>query len=85
MARQISVVTKDGLQVFYPELKQQLAYPGSYLSDDLKDVITWKNEACQKLRMPDSPCDFTPATIKRKARDDYVADKVASILPIKGA
>ncbi len=81
MTYQTSAVTEEGLPVFYPELKQQLTYPGSWLSGNVKDFAVWKTEARQKLRTmlltPDSHRDFAPATIEREARDGYVAEKVA--------
>ena len=69
MTYQTSAVTEEGLPVFYPELKQQLTYPGSWLSGNVKDFAVWKTEARQKLRTmlltPDSHRDFAPATIER--------------------
>ncbi|MCW2487143.1 alpha/beta fold hydrolase [Candidatus Symbiopectobacterium sp. NZEC127] len=81
MTYQTSAVTEEGLPVFYPELKQQLTYSGSWLSGNEKDFAAWKIEARQKLRAmlltPDSHRDFAPATLEREERDGYIAEKVA--------
>lgn len=81
MTYQTSAVTEDGLPVFYPQLKQQLTYPGSWLSGNVKDFTAWKTQARQQLRAmlltPDSHREFAPATVASEDRGSYLAEKVA--------
>ncbi|MFS2222946.1 dienelactone hydrolase family protein [Pantoea sp. B65] len=81
MTYQTSAVTADGLPVFYPELKQQLTYPDSWLSGNFNNFAAWKIAARQKLRAmlltPDSQRAFAPATIDSEDRGSYLAEKVA--------
>lgn len=78
---QTSAVTDDGLPVFYPQLKQKMTYPDSWLSGNFKDFAAWKTEARKTLRAmlltPESHAAFAPATLDSDDRGSYLAEKVA--------
>ncbi|MBJ7222898.1 MULTISPECIES: dienelactone hydrolase family protein [unclassified Brenneria] len=74
-------VTDEGLPSFYPQLKQQMTYPDSWLSGNYADFTLWKSAARQTLHRllltPEASKDFAPKTLAQQDRGDYVAEKVA--------
>ncbi|MBO8132917.1 alpha/beta fold hydrolase [Dickeya fangzhongdai] len=74
-------VTDDALPTFYPQLKQQLTYPDSWLSGRYAHFGEWRQHARQVVRSllltPDSHRAFEPQVVDSQDRDTYVAQKVA--------
>ncbi|PWC16953.1 hydrolase [Brenneria corticis] len=81
MTYQTSAVTDEGLPSFYPQLKQQMTYPDSWLVSEHFRFPDWKHHARRTLRAllltPDSTIAFAPQTLDRQDRGSYLAEKVA--------
>lgn len=81
MTHQTSAVTDDALPVFYPQLKQRMTYPDSWLVSEHVRFEDWKHHARQTLRAalltPDSTRAFAPQPLARQDRGSYLAEKVA--------
>lgn len=73
-------ITDDALPTFYPQLKQQLTYPDSWLSGRYHHFADWQKHVRQLVRSqlltPDSLSTFSPQVIDNQDRGDYIAQKV---------
>ncbi|GAB7195947.1 hypothetical protein OS31_16970 [Dickeya oryzae] len=69
------------MPTFYPQFKQQLTYPDSWLAGHEANFNQWREHARQLVRSllltPDSHRAFEPQVVDRQDRDTYVAEKVA--------
>lgn len=74
-------IVESNLPASWQQMKAQMTYPDSWLSDNYSDFNQWRQQTREWLRQalltPDSVKPFAPQTLMREDRGSYVAEKFA--------